>query len=952
VEPEIVPLQWLLTLEDKVSRPLQSLHVLQNKFMDGVSKLKKLGHDMWTGWFKDTEDATKKTGVFKGILDKVIESFKNLAGLLKSVGGLLVAAAVAAVAFGVSMVKAAVEHHKGLLLLNQALNMTGKQLGVVAGLTDKWWANLGYTREEALAVARLGLEYGILAKRNTDAAKNMRLWTDQTMIFARATGTSTAAVGKFHFQLAEVYQLGYERLQRFGSAMKYVGDKTAISHEELLGFNESLDSLLMLSGKTDNSLMNYGIQFKAVEGHLSNFGITFSRVYPALAKMMKIGEGGVAVTQLGQAVGMTARDIRDLIQSHPEKLPSLIGQAVRGFESYSSARGQMQYSRLSESLGIDAAELAKYGRKGVAETEAFVRESLKHGGKGMDDHGRAARKTVDAITQAFASLEKQIKLIWISMGEKLIPVIERHLLPLMSAFGVWLNDNAGMFTQFIDDVITAIEQAVVWGQDFWDADWETRFKMIAEPLSEWIATAFRWGIEKLKAVDWLALLKTGLDISTAIGALVWKGLQSGWTQFTDWVSGRGGEKFLRFFEGMHTAMIDEFIQALEWWATESPNEIRHAWRKAFGGPGLDRQEAVKDNPVMGNVMGIGNPLAQDMDAMDAVLDWMGGLFTSAEGNTAALTDKIGAKWQATMLSMTKDADAAFAKITRTALDAKVEMAGASPGGFLEKIGFKWKSILQSMLDETKKATDTIPRTFSDMTHEIAEGFKTSSLGTGLSALWTVGTQLAGAAGKDQSGFAKAHPEFDPFIAAASKQFNIQPEVFKAWIARESGFNPNAKNGKHWGLLQISPEEATTTAKQLGWASDWNRLDPEKNIMAGGAILRGHLDRTSQDLGAALGRFRWGGGSEKSRTDPSGYASGILATASALGATSLATSINGVVAIDDRRLLLALESIRQELVAGRGRTRPPGKGREPANPTGPLETAGVGGITPLYVGALE
>jgi soluble lytic murein transglycosylase-like protein len=79
------------------------------------------------------------------------------------------------------------------------------------------------------------------------------------------------------------------------------------------------------------------------------------------------------------------------------------------------------------------------------------------------------------------------------------------------------------------------------------------------------------------------------------------------------------------------------------------------------------------------------------------------------------------------------------------------------------------------------------------------------------------------------------PEIRADINEAAAYLDIPAELIHRVIQRESDYNPNARNGPYFGLMQILPQTARTMGF-TGSASDL--LDPEVNLRYGGAYLRG------------------------------------------------------------------------------------------------------------------
>jgi soluble lytic murein transglycosylase-like protein len=93
--------------------------------------------------------------------------------------------------------------------------------------------------------------------------------------------------------------------------------------------------------------------------------------------------------------------------------------------------------------------------------------------------------------------------------------------------------------------------------------------------------------------------------------------------------------------------------------------------------------------------------------------------------------------------------------------------------------------------------------------------------------------------------------YDSMIRAAANDADVDPELLRAVIVIESGFDANAvSSAGAQGLMQLMP----ATAKSYG-VSD--AFDPQQNILGGARYLRDLIDRYDADYELVLAAYNAG-----------------------------------------------------------------------------------------------
>ena len=93
------------------------------------------------------------------------------------------------------------------------------------------------------------------------------------------------------------------------------------------------------------------------------------------------------------------------------------------------------------------------------------------------------------------------------------------------------------------------------------------------------------------------------------------------------------------------------------------------------------------------------------------------------------------------------------------------------------------------------------------------------------------------------------PELRKMIKNSAAEHQIPESLLHRVIQRESGYNPGARNGPYYGLMQIMPQTAQTMGYQ---GAPEGLLDPETNLRYAGRYLRGAWLVAEGDPDAAMG----------------------------------------------------------------------------------------------------
>jgi soluble lytic murein transglycosylase-like protein len=103
-------------------------------------------------------------------------------------------------------------------------------------------------------------------------------------------------------------------------------------------------------------------------------------------------------------------------------------------------------------------------------------------------------------------------------------------------------------------------------------------------------------------------------------------------------------------------------------------------------------------------------------------------------------------------------------------------------------------------------------------------------------------------------FAGNTPQMQALVAKYADLYDIPESLIHRVIVRESGYNPAARNGPYYGLMQILPQTAGT----MGYRGPpEGLLDAETNLRYAGKYLRGAWLVSDGDEATAVGWYARG-----------------------------------------------------------------------------------------------
>ncbi len=131
---------------------------------------------------------------------------------------------------------------------------------------------------------------------------------------------------------------------------------------------------------------------------------------------------------------------------------------------------------------------------------------------------------------------------------------------------------------------------------------------------------------------------------------------------------------------------------------------------------------------------------------------------------------------------------------------------------------------------------------------------TSSAFPGLASIAPKPAQRTANAGTEQMAHAVSPAGMDGMIARYAALYNVPEPLIRRIIVRESGYNPRARNGPYYGLMQIRYD----TAQSMGYrGAASGLLDADTNLRYGVKYLSGAYMVGGHDADQAVRNYSRG-----------------------------------------------------------------------------------------------
>lgn len=473
---ENFPLNFLLAVEDRMTRPLEHMRRGQDRFfrssVEGGKGFVRTYDRMSTGFRRFSREWRQSQGLmgrgvvlFRGlgrtISAGLMEPLRALPGLAGAAGKALAGLGVAAFGMGSALVIAAVRYKKFFLDLNEVMFLTDKQMGKAVATINAWTAELGFSREAVKSVVKQGLQLGFMLG---NSAADLKKFTKHTLVLAKATGVAEAGIGQMIFSVHKLYNLGWHGVRQFGLAFKYTADMTSASADELVSFAAGLgDVLAVLPGRSRRQMIGISQDLIMLQGALRDFDVNASSVFSAFTQSMRMSseEGHRMLQMLAGMLGEDSRELRRKFADSPREFVLALATALQKLKQKTPVVRDLLEREFESAFGIslrDIRGLQRMSRKGLLQTLTKIEEATRKAR--IEEQTRT--KLMDQLTQSWDRLVARITPLMAEIGLPLLKRLTEVAPGFLRSAAKWAaEDFPGLFRRLVDNISNMIT-AVNW----------------------------------------------------------------------------------------------------------------------------------------------------------------------------------------------------------------------------------------------------------------------------------------------------------------------------------------------------------------------------------------------------------------------------------------------------------------------------------------------------------
>ncbi len=434
-----------------IAEPVVRLDMNNARFIKGIASTKNAYRSLWRGLIRTSRSGTAQTGKSFLSLANVIKF--TFIGIASFISVRVIASIVNSFRDGFriitdTVIKGGAEIEDGLVEVNKAANLTGKQIESLRNNFLDFSDQTPITTKQLLKIAAAGARMGLTLDEagNTvgDAVKRL---TDFSRVVAKADvaieelGTEQLATGLG--KLLTLFQLTTDETANLASALNSAAQSANTTADQILNATTRSAGIAKQFGLTAAEAIAINTTMLELGRTAEITGTSFERIFGIIAKPNKFPE-------FAKLVGRTEEEFGDLFDKNPVKGIREIFKALGQFENAREAEGVLTklfgtQVRLAGSLRALSQGTKLLDKNLKVATTEFER------GKSIEEEFALAAGTV---TSKFKTLSN----LFSNVGKRVFPLIREALVEAIETFTEFGEELKGItnettFLEFIKDLI-------------------------------------------------------------------------------------------------------------------------------------------------------------------------------------------------------------------------------------------------------------------------------------------------------------------------------------------------------------------------------------------------------------------------------------------------------------------------------------------------------------------
>lgn len=350
--------------------------------------------------------------------------------------GINVGALAAGVA-GLAAVKMASDFESAFAKVRKTVDTSTTDIGKLRGSLIELSKTIPVTATEMATIAAMGGQMGITGERN------LKKFTETVARLAVTSDMSSTSVAEMLARIAQANNIPISQIDRLGSSLVYVADKSNASANEVLRATMMMQGLGASAGLTAPQMFGLSAALVSTGLRIESMGNATGRMARDIA--VAVARGGEKLTEMAKLAGMTAEEFRKLYKENAaEGLVAIIaGLAREGDKAFGSL----------EKLGWQNLRVSGTALNAARSVDA-VRKALKDADDGYRENTSLTEKS-NIIFDTFASKMQLVKngftALGIEIGTSLLPTLKLLADVLVIVLRV-VGDLVGVFNQIPESI--------------------------------------------------------------------------------------------------------------------------------------------------------------------------------------------------------------------------------------------------------------------------------------------------------------------------------------------------------------------------------------------------------------------------------------------------------------------------------------------------------------------